>query len=71
MQILIISPLRDDQRSHGLISHIAWGTCVYPGKFKSEGSESFQSELYFIFFCFIPFSLVSVLLCVNISVTQN
>ena len=27
IQILIISTLRDDQRSHSLISHIAWGTC--------------------------------------------
>ena len=28
MQILIILPLHNDQRSPGLISHIAWGTCV-------------------------------------------
>ena len=28
IQILVISLLRDDQRSHGLIAHIAWGTCA-------------------------------------------
>ena len=27
IQILIILPLHNDQRSAGLISHIAWGTC--------------------------------------------
>ena len=31
IQILIILPLHNDQRSAGLISHIAWGTC---GKLK-------------------------------------
>ena len=29
IQILIILPLHNDQRSAGLISHIAWGTCVH------------------------------------------
>ena len=29
IQILIISLLRDDQRSHGPITHIAWGTCGF------------------------------------------
>ena len=43
IQILVIT-LRDDQRSHGLIDHLAWGTCVEsPWAYILEGllSEGF------------------------------
>ena len=49
MQILIISLLRDDQSSHGLISHIAWGTCASTAKNvnSSEDFECGQQDLAF------------------------